>query len=856
MGVVYRATDPELGRTVALKLIAPERAADPTLRELFVRESLTAARLEHPNVIPIYRAGEDEGQLFIAMRFVEGASLQDLIAGNEGGIPPGRAARIVARVAEALDAAHASGLVHRDVKPANILIADPDGEEHVYLTDFGLSVPTSAGARPAAEAAAGPGRSPTSPPSRSTAARSTRAPTSTRSDACSSTPSPGARPSPPATSRPRSRRTSRSRRRRPHRWCPGLPPAMDEVVQRAMAKRPEDRFASAGELGRAALSARYDVALLAATGDGAAAGIVADGLAEAGLHPARRGRRWPGGGRGRARLRRSCAVVVGREGLGDWARAGLSAARELAVRDRAFRLALVLLPGAPDPADPSLAYLATHPWVDLRAGRLRRPGGRRPGPGAARRRRAGRPAGRQRRVPVPRPRGLPRGGRRPLLRPRAGHRPADRATALDAVRRGARPVGQRQELARARRPAARGPPRGDPGRRGLARGRDPSPASTRSAPSRRRSDSCRAPVHPPPPTSAPTSGRSTSRSRPRLEGRPAGERVMVLVDQLEEAFTLCTDEGERAAFLGNLVYAATIPGGRVVVVVSMRADFYHRLAEHPELRALVASHQHLVGPMDARGAAPGHRGARPPRRARAGAGPHAADPHRRLRPPGHPAPARAPPRRALAAPPRPDAHPRGLRRLGRRRGRARPPGQRGLRGDAARAPGRSPAGSSCGSPSPGRAPRTRAGAPCAPSWSRGPRRSRRSTPCSTSLTEARLVTAGRDPASGEPVVEVTHEALIRGWPELRGWIDEDRDRLRAERRLSDAAVEWERGGREDGALYRGARLLAWQERDRSALNPTERRIPLRERRAGRARTRDPATPDADRASGRSALWRW
>ena len=125
MGVVYRATEVENGRAVALKLIAPERAGDPALRELFVRESLTATRLEHPNVLPIYRAGEDDGRLFIAMRFVEGQSLHELIAASPGGVPPGRAARILARVADALDAAHARGLVHRDVKPANILIADP-----------------------------------------------------------------------------------------------------------------------------------------------------------------------------------------------------------------------------------------------------------------------------------------------------------------------------------------------------------------------------------------------------------------------------------------------------------------------------------------------------------------------------------------------------------------------------------------------------------------------------------------------------------------------------------------------------------------------------------------------------------
>ena len=137
------------------------------------------------------------------MRYVEGASLQDLIA-ERGRVPPGRAARVVARVADALDAAHARGLVHRDVKPANILIADPDGEEHVYLTDFGLSAGMSAAAT---ARGAGPARSPTSRPSRSGAARSTPAPTSTRSAASSSTPSPGGRRSPPTTRRRRSRPT-------------------------------------------------------------------------------------------------------------------------------------------------------------------------------------------------------------------------------------------------------------------------------------------------------------------------------------------------------------------------------------------------------------------------------------------------------------------------------------------------------------------------------------------------------------------------------------------------------------------------------------------------------------------------
>ena len=99
------------------------------------------------------------------------------------------------------------------------------------------------------------------------------------------------------------------------------------------------------------------------------------------------------------------------------------------------------------------------------------------------------------------------------------------------------------------------------------------------------------------------------------------------------------------------------------------------------------------------------------------------------------------------------------------------------------------------------------------------------------------MTTGTDEATGEPVVEVTHEALIRGWPELRGWIDEDRDRLRAERRLSDAAAEWDRGGRDEGALYRGARLAAVGGARHLRADPAGAGVPRREHRAGRARPR-------------------
>ncbi len=138
MGVVYRATHMALDKQVALKLIAEELAEDEGFRERFRREPKLAASIDHPNVIPVLDAGEAGERLFVAMRYVAGSDLRSLIA-DEGRLEPERAARIVAQVADALDAAHELGLVHRDVKPANVLIEDRYGREHVYLTDFGLT---------------------------------------------------------------------------------------------------------------------------------------------------------------------------------------------------------------------------------------------------------------------------------------------------------------------------------------------------------------------------------------------------------------------------------------------------------------------------------------------------------------------------------------------------------------------------------------------------------------------------------------------------------------------------------------------------------------------------------------------
>jgi serine/threonine protein kinase len=141
MAVVFRARDERLDRVVALKILAPALAADEAFRQRFIRESRAAAAVDNPHVIPVFEAGEASGVLFIAMRFVRGGDVLSL-AGEDGVPPPELAMEIIAQTASALDAAHALGLVHRDVKPANMLVdagTEASDRPHVYLSDFGLS---------------------------------------------------------------------------------------------------------------------------------------------------------------------------------------------------------------------------------------------------------------------------------------------------------------------------------------------------------------------------------------------------------------------------------------------------------------------------------------------------------------------------------------------------------------------------------------------------------------------------------------------------------------------------------------------------------------------------------------------
>jgi streptogramin lyase len=247
MSVVYLAQHGRLQRKVALKILSPELSQDEAFRERFVRESRLAASLEHPNIVPIYDADETDGVLYIAMRYVQGTDLRGLLR-QRGRLDPRETVFILGQVASALDAAHARDLVHRDVKPANILISfgsQPGSPEHVYLSDFGLTRRTSSESA-LTEAGQFVGTLDYAAPEQFEGKQ-----VDGRADIyslgcvlfeCLAGEPPFKRDQDVAVMYAHmSGDIPRLSERRPE-----LPPALDGVIEKALAKRPEDRYVTAG----------------------------------------------------------------------------------------------------------------------------------------------------------------------------------------------------------------------------------------------------------------------------------------------------------------------------------------------------------------------------------------------------------------------------------------------------------------------------------------------------------------------------------------------------------------------------------------------------------------------------------
>lgn len=245
MGEVYEAYDNEIGRTVALKIIKSEYANDRTYRTRFERESHAAAMLQEPHVIPIHGFGEIDGSLFIDMRLVRGTDLQSLL--EKGPLEPSRAVAIVSQVAAALDAAHAERLIHRDIKPQNIIVTPAD---FAYLVDFGIAEAkgdtrlTAAGATIGSWAYMAPERF---VGQEVTSAVDVYALTCVLYEAIT-----GQMPFPVRSPDGLAAAHLNSPPPRPSITRQKVPPAFDDVIARGMAKEPDDRYGSAGALARAA----------------------------------------------------------------------------------------------------------------------------------------------------------------------------------------------------------------------------------------------------------------------------------------------------------------------------------------------------------------------------------------------------------------------------------------------------------------------------------------------------------------------------------------------------------------------------------------------------------------------------
>jgi WD40 repeat protein/tRNA A-37 threonylcarbamoyl transferase component Bud32 len=732
MSVVYLAEDLRLKRMVALKLLASSLADDEAFRDRFLRESELAASIDHPNIVPIYEAGTTEDLLFIAMRYVEGPDLKARL--QRGRFDPGDAIGIIAQVASALDAAHARGLVHRDVKPSNVLLdprARPDGSDHVYLADFGLT------RRVSEETAIGDDGHLMGTIDYVAPERIAGEEVDGRADVYSL----GCVLYECIVGEPPFRRDSdvavvfahlETEPPAPSTARPDVPAALDAVIARSLAKEPDQRYASCRELARAALAVAVDeasrrlvdVASRAAAGrseltevEAELAGKVTD------LQLAREQAQALAGPAKRARM--TTRGVCPFKGLASFepVDADYFFGRERLVAELVARLVGGGLLGIVGPSGSGKSSLLRAGLVPaLAAGVL-------PGSG---------------------------GWRRWLLRP--GERPLE---ALRTV---------------------------------LVSAADDPVAET-------------------------------------LDALPADARLLLAVDQLEELFTACRSDEERAAFVDTLTRAASDCEGRAVVVVALRADFYGRFAAYPGFAELLGANHVLVGPMQA------------------------SELRRAVELPADRVGLQVEPDLTDALVGDVEGEPGALPLLStallelwqKRRDNALTLATYRESGGVHGAVARLAEGTYARIPD-ARKPLVRALMLRLVSEGDGDEPVRRRAPLAeldvernedmagvlATLADSRLVTVG------EGSLEVAHEALLREWPRLREWIEDDAEGRRLRRHITRAATEWDAAERDQGELYRGARLAAaldWTADHVLDLNELEREFVTKSREVSEGETK-------------------
>jgi WD40 repeat protein len=732
MSIVYHAEDLRLKRKVALKLLSAGLAEDESFRDRFLRESELAASIDHPNIVPIYEAGTTDDLLFIAMRYVEGRDLKVRL--QHGHLEPGDALGILAQVASALDAAHTRGLVHRDVKPSNVLLdtgARPDGSDHVYLADFGIT------RRVSEETGIGDDGHLLGTIDYVAPEQIAGEEIDARADVYSL----GCVLYECLVGEPPFRRESElavvfahleSEPPAPSAVRPELPIVLDAVVARALAKEPAERYSTCRELAGAALAVAVDeasrrlvdVASRAAAGRSDLSEVEAELTGKViDLQLAREQARALSGPVTPARV--AAEGLCPFKGLASFepVDADYFFGRERLVAELVARLVGAGFLGIVGPSGSGKSSVLRAGLLPALAGGVL--------PGSA-------------------------GWRRLLLRP--GERP------LDELRRvlvsGAKdPLGEAHAAL------------------------------------------------------------------------PADGRLLLVVDQLEELFTACRSDAERAAFADTLARAATDPDGRAVVVVAVRADFYGRFAAYSGLAELLGGNQVLVGPMQA------------------------SELRRAVELPAARVGLKVEPELVDALVDDVEGEPGALpllstallelwqkrddntltltayRESGGVHGAVArlaegtytriPPGHRQLvRAVMLRLVGEDE----------GDAPVRRR----APLAELDLERSEEVADVLATLADSRLVTVG------EGSVEVAHEALLREWPRLREWIEEDSQGRRLRRHITQAATEWEAAGHDPGELYRGARLAAaldWSTDHAFELNELEREFVSESREATEKETK-------------------